>query len=148
MRLTMMRLTAALLAFVAAFSCAPPEPDIESVERDIRSAMDRQVSMWNRGDIEGFMGYYWRSDAFTFQSGDRRLEGWERLLAMYRANYTGKNRGTLDFTDIEVTTLSHDSAYVIGRWRVVTADTTKAGLFTLIFRRINGEWRITHDHSS
>lgn len=104
--------------------------------------------MWNRGDIEGFMSYYWNSDAFTFQSGDRRLEGWEQLLAMYRANYAGENRGTLNFSDIKINVLSGDAAFVIGRWRVVTADTTKAGLFTLIFRRHDGEWRITHDHSS
>jgi uncharacterized protein (TIGR02246 family) len=144
----MMRSIAVLLAFFSVVSCAPPEPDTESMEREIRATLERQVSMWNRGDIEGFMDYYWKSDAFTFQSGDRRLEGWDQLLAMYRANYAGEKRGTLDFSDIEVTTLSHDAAYVIGRWRVVAQDTTKAGLFTLIVRRIGGEWRITHDHSS
>ncbi len=146
--LVMMRSILVLLALVTMVSCAPSEPDTESVEREIRSTLDRQVSLWSRGDIEGFMGYYWKSDAFTFQSGDRRLEGWEQLLAMYRADYAGEKRGTLDFSDIEVTTLSRDAAYVIGRWRVVTADTTKAGLFTLILRRIDGEWWITHDHSS
>ena len=144
----MKRLVAALLALVTLVSCAAPGHDAGEIEREIRSAMAQQVSLWNRGDIEGFMSHYWKSDAFTFQSGDRRLEGWEQLLAMYRANYAGEKRGTLDFSDIEVTTLSRDAAYVIGRWRVVTADTTKAGLFTLILRRIDGEWRIAHDHSS
>ena len=143
-----MRLTSVLFVLVSLLSCAAPGPDAVTIEREIRSAMDRQVSRWNDGDIEGFMSYYWNSDAFTFQSGDRRLEGWESLLATYRMNYAGEKRGTLDFGDIEVHVLSSDAAYVIGRWRVVTTDTTKAGLFTLIFRRIDGEWKITHDHSS
>jgi uncharacterized protein (TIGR02246 family) len=144
----MSKFATTLVVACLVLSCGSPPTDERSIEREIRAIMDRQTAEWNEGRIDGFMGYYWRSDRFTFQSGNRRLEGWEQLRAMYRRTYAGEKRGTLDFSEVEVNVLSRDAAYVLGRWRVVTADTTKAGLFTLIFRRIDGEWRITHDHSS
>lgn len=144
----MLKVTVTTMMLVFLFSCAAQEQDQRAVELKIRAVMDRQIASWNSGDIEGFMGYYWNSGDFTFQSGDRRLEGWEKLLAMYRQNYAGEKRGVLDFSDVEINVLSPDAAYVLGRWRIKTADTTKAGLFTLIFRNLDGEWRIVHDHSS
>jgi uncharacterized protein (TIGR02246 family) len=144
----MSKVTLSTMMLIFLFSCAPREQNRQAVELEIRSVMDRQIASWNRGDIEGFMSYYWNSGDFTFQSGDRRLEGWEQLLAMYRQNYAGEKRGVLDFTDVEINVLSPDAAYVLGRWRIKTVDTTKAGLFTLIFRNLDGEWRIVHDHSS
>jgi len=110
--------------------------------------MAQQKQSWNNGNIEGFMAYYWKSEDFTFQSGNKRLRGWNELLAMYRKNYSGANMGELDFIDIEINIIATNYAYVLGRWNVTTVDTSKQGLFTLLFRRFDEGWRIIHDHSS
>lgn len=110
--------------------------------------MARQKLSWNEGSIEGFMAYYWKSENFTFQSGNKRMIGWESLMAMYKKNYSGANMGQLDFTDIEINVIDPNNACVLGRWTVTTADTTKQGLFTLLFRNFDEGWRIIHDHSS
>jgi len=130
--------------------CAKPGNEINTIkiQNEIQSLMDHQKKSWNEGNIEGFMAYYWNSENFTFQSGNKRLQGWNKLLAMYQENYSGENMGKLDFTDIEIDVLSNDFAYVLGRWKVTTMDTSKEGLFTLIFKKFDVGWRIIVDHSS
>jgi uncharacterized protein (TIGR02246 family) len=114
----------------------------------IREIMDRQVTAWNNGDLEGFMGGYWHSDDLTFQSGNKRLKGWNTLLEMYQKNYSGENRGILEFTDIEMKVLSDELILVLGRWSVARNQSKSEGLFTLVFRRMETNWKIIHDHSS
>ena len=122
--------------------------DFADTAKKIQIIMAQQKKEWNQGNIEGFMATYWKSDGFTFQSGNKRLKGWHQLLAMYKKNYAGENMGKLDFTDIEIKPLAPDAVYVLGRWKVTTKDSSKEGLFTLIFRRFGKDWKIIHDHSS
>ncbi len=122
--------------------------DFIDTAKKIETIMAQQKKEWNRGNIEGFMAAYWKSDRFTFQSGNKRLKGWHQLLAMYKKNYAGENMGELDFSNIEIKPLASDAVYVLGRWKVFTKDSFKEGLFTLIFRRFGKDWKIIHDHSS
>lgn len=120
----------------------------ETETASIREIMDRQVAAWNKGDLEGFMGGYWKSDDLTFQSGNKRLKGWNTLLEMYQKNYSGENRGILEFTDIEMSVLSDQLILVLGRWSVTRNQSKNEGLFSLVFRRMGTDWKIIHDHSS
>jgi beta-aspartyl-peptidase (threonine type) len=128
--------------------CAWSFPDEQNIEREIRGILAKQKASWNEHDIEGFMEYYWRSEDFTFQSGSNRILGWNALLARYKTNYSGENMGTLDFTDIIVTTLSEKSVLVLGRWEVKRKDETLGGLFTIVLQHKPKGWRIIHDHTS
>jgi ketosteroid isomerase-like protein len=130
------------------FSCAKPAPDIQKIKGEIRAILDRQKASWNKKSIEGFMEDYWKSEDFTFQSGNNRLHGWEALYSRYMKNYSGENWGELDFTDIEIKVLSNDHAYVLGRYKLAFEDSLKEGLFTIIFQRRSDGWKIIHDHSS
>ncbi len=123
-------------------------PDSQKIENEIQSVIDKQKILWNEGNIEGFMGYYWKSEKFTFQSGNQRLHGWDALLSRYKTSYSGEDMGVLDFTDVEIRVLSSDFAYVLGRWKLKLKDTVREGLFTIIFHRMSEGWRIIHDHTS
>lgn len=136
--------TMALLIFCL---CTPRQIDLH-VQNDIRKVLDQQLKDWNENTIEDFMESYWKSEELTFQSGNRRLQGWDALLSMYKTTYSGESRGLLDFTDIKISVMSNERAYVIGRWAVNQADTTKTGMFTILFRKFPGGWKIIHDHSS
>jgi len=144
------RLKIAVLAFTIFFCCTNSDSElkISEIQNEIQTVMDKQKVSWNDGDIEGFMKYYWQSKDLTFQSGNTTLQGWDELLSMYKNDYAGENMGELDFTDIEINALSNNIAYVLGRWKVTTKDTSKQGLFTLIFKKFNKGWRIILDHSS
>jgi len=126
---------------------APPErPDAAAV----RAVLEAQVAAWNRGDLEAFMAGYWQSDALTFFSGKDRTQGWQATLKRYRKKYQadGKEMGQLSFSDLEVRLAGPDTAWVRGRWQVVTSRETVGGLFTLIFEKKAEGWRIVHDHTS
>ena len=117
----------------------------------VRAALDKQVEAWNRGDLEGYMQGYWNSPDLVFQSGTTVTRGWQATLERYRKRYQaeGKEMGRLRFQDLEVQVLSSDAAFIRGKWHLTMRDGSEpGGLFTLLARRIGGEWKIVHDHTS
>jgi ketosteroid isomerase-like protein len=115
----------------------------------IRAVLDAQRDAWNRGDIEGYMEGYDRSDKTVFVSGDKVTRGWQTVLDRYKKTYdTREKMGVLTFSDLEITLLSSDSATVLGRWSLKRTNDEPHGRFTLIFKRTSQGWRIVHDHTS
>lgn len=115
---------------------------------EVIKVLELQKEAWNRGDLEGYMAYYWKSDQLTFQSGANRVRGWETLLERYKKGYSGDRMGQLDFSDLEVKVLGRDYALVLGRWSVDIKGEKKGGVFTLILKKFPEGWRIIHDHTS
>lgn len=117
-------------------------------EAEIMEVLEKQKEAWNRGDLKGYMAYYWNSEELTFQSGDRRIKGWNTLYERYSRSYPGDRMGRLDFSDLEIKMLGENHALVLGRWQVEWATEKKGGVFTLIIRKFPEGWRIIHDHTS
>lgn len=119
-------------------------------EGDVRAVLDAQVEAWNRGDLEAFMQGYWKSEQLTFFSGATRTAGFDGTLARYRKKYQqdGQPMGRLGFPALEVTPLGREAALVRGEWCLQRGKETLGGLFTLILRRIDGAWKIIHDHTA
>ncbi len=123
------------------------QPDKASAA--IRKVMDEQAAAWNRGDLEGFMFGYWKSDKLIFVSGDRVTRGWQPTLDNYKKTYGAKGQmGVLTFSDLEITVLSKNAATVLGSWSLAREKDNPKGKFTLLFRKFKEGWRIVMDHSS
>ena len=140
-----------LLTVLSAAAPAQAQPAAEpNAHRDIRAVLDRQVEAWNRRDLEGFMVGYWNSPQMSFFSGGTRTSSWQMTLERYRKTYQseGREMGQLDFSEIQIELLGKDSAFVRGRWRLKMSGSEPGGLFTLIFRKLPGGWRVIHDHTS
>src|SRR5436189_619335 len=117
-------------------------------DAEIRAVMSSQAAAWNRGDIDGFMAGYARSDATEFIAGDKLTLGWQTVRDRYKKKYDSRQKmGTLTFSELKITLLSGDAALVIGRWRLVRKKDRPHGRFTLLFRRVSDGWRIVHDHT-
>jgi len=115
----------------------------------IRAVMSAQSAAWNRGDIDGFMDGYHRSNATEFVSGDKLTRGWQIVRDRYRKKYNSREKmGTLTFSELKITPLGADAALVLGRWKLVRKADKPHGIFTLLFRRTPAGWRIVHDHTS
>jgi uncharacterized protein (TIGR02246 family) len=115
----------------------------------VRAVLDAQRDAWNRGDIEGYMDGYARSEDTVFVSGDNVNRGWQTVLDRYKKNYNSREKmGTLTFSDIEITPIGNDAAIVLGRWHLQRAKDEPHGRFTLIFRKTKQGWKIVHDHTS
>lgn len=123
------------------------QPDKRSMA--IRKVMDDQAAAWNRGDIEGFMAGYWRSEKLVFVSGDSVTRGWQPTLDKYKKSYdTREKMGVLTFSDLEVTVLSKNAAIVLGTWSLAREKDNPRGKFTLVFRKLKEGWKIVIDHTS
>ena len=119
------------------------------VEAAIRKVMDDQAAAWNKGDIDGFMAGYWRSENLTFVSGTEVTKGWQATTDRYKKSYNSREKmGVLTFSGLEITMLGKDAAVVLGNWSLAREKDNPHGKFTLTFRKFKEGWRIIIDHTS
>lgn len=117
----------------------------------IRAVLAAQEAAWNAGDLDGFMAGYWKSEELKFLSGNDVTTGWQATHDRYQKRYKGegKEMGKLKFDILDLEVVSSDAAIVRGKWALTLADGSNPhGLYTLLFRRIDGEWVIVSDHTS
>lgn len=118
-------------------------------ENEIRTVLNAQVAAWNAGSIEHFMEGYAQSDSLRFASDGTVTYGWKPMLERYKKSYTTKEQmGMLQFSKISITVVADDAALAFGEWHLQRKHDSPHGLFTLLFRKLNGVWRIVHDHTS
>ncbi len=147
-----MRTVFASIAFVLSLSLGTSAQDSNAqITAAVRDVLVRQQDAWNRHDLEAFMSGYWNSPDLTFFSGANVTIGWQDTLERYRKQYKseGHEMGQLQFSDLQITPLASDAAFVRGAWKLTMKDgKTPHGLFTLLFRKFPDGWKIVHDHTS
>ena len=130
------------IAFSSTVSQSQPIKEIESI-------LSAQASAWNRGDIEGYMQGYWKSESLLFTSGGNIQRGWQATLEKYTKAYSTKAKmGVLKFSQLEIDLLSPEAAWVFGHWKLEREKDHSGGVFTLILRKFSNGWKIIHDHTS
>ena len=118
--------------------------------KTILGILDRQITDWNSGNTEAFMNGYWKSDSLTFVGKVGVTYGYDATLNNYKRRYPDRaSMGTLKFTIIKLEFPARDVAYVIGKFHLTRPKIGDAeGHFTLLWRKIKGQWVIVSDHSS
>ena len=141
---------AALLLGACGEAVEPAAQASAEAEASILAVLSAQTEAWNQGDIPVFMEGYWEDEALRFASGNAVRSGFEETINRYLATYdTPEKMGTLSFRDLDVQILGDDAALVFGRFYLERPEEGDAtGLFTLLFRKIDGAWLIVHDHTS
>lgn len=118
-------------------------------ETAIRKLLDRQTKAWNAGNLELFMSGYWQNDSLMFIGSRGITYGWANTLRNYKQGYPDTAAmGKLEFELLSLKPLSAEYYFVVGKWKLVRSIGNVQGHYTLIFRKINGEWKIVADHSS
>jgi len=118
-------------------------------EQAILKLLSAQISSWNKGDVNQFMQGYWKNDSLMFVGKDGVTYGYNQTLAKYKKNYPDKaNMGELKFTLLFVKPLNHQYYSVVGKWELIRTVGNVSGHYTLLFKKINGQWKIILDHSS
>ncbi len=134
-----------LLFTLQAFDLSAQQSDKEL----ILELIETQRIDWNRGDIAAYMQGYIKSDSLLFVGKNGPKYGWDNTLANYKKGYPDqKAMGFLSFDIKEVRLLSADHAFVLGAWHLKREKDKPKGFFTLVLKKINGEWKVIADHSS
>src|SRR5262245_48317552 len=114
-----------------------------SEEQLISSVLDLQVSAWNGGNLDEFIGTY--SEDATFV-GSRAVHGHEALLRRYRERYPNREAmGTLTFSDLEIRLLDPAVAIAVGQFHLKRSKEGGGdanGIFSLVFKREAEGWKI------
>ncbi|CAG0987547.1 hypothetical protein FLAV_02121 [Flavobacteriales bacterium] len=135
------------LMMLFSISCSSPISNNDSEK--IQAVMQRQEEAWNRGDIEGFMEGYWKSDSLIFIGKSGVKYGWKNTLNNYKKSYPDRNKmGMLKFKNLKTELLEGNNAYVIGNWTLFRETDTIGGYYSLWWKKMNGNWLIVADHSS
>lgn len=114
----------------------------------ILKIMKTQEKAWSNNDLEGFMQGYWKSDSLKFYGGNGLTKGWQQTLDNYKKGYpTKEHSGTLNFTIKDISKISDESYWVMGEYFLKRNVGDANGVFMIIFKRINGEWKIVADTS-
>ena len=120
-----------------------------SQEKEILKVMTDQQTAWSNGDIDGYMKGYWKNDSLLFIGSKGPTYGWQKTLDNYKKSYPNKEKmGTLEFTDIQVKMLGEKYAYVFGKWKLIRANDSPNGIYTLIFEKFKDGWKIISDHTN
>ena len=118
-------------------------------EAEVRKVLANQNAAWNRGDVDAFMVGYWDNDSLMFVGSSGITYGYKNTLSNYKKRYPDTAAmGKLTFNLIEVKRLSQEYYHVTGKWHLQRSIGDVGGHFTLVFRKINGQWVIISDHSS
>ena len=115
----------------------------------ILKLLEDQRQAWNRGDINEYMQGYNQSDSLLFVGKSGPQYGWNNTLENYKKSYPSKSAmGYLSFDIKEIKMISADHAFVLGAWHLKREKDEPKGYFTLLVKKIKGQWKVITDHSS
>ncbi len=115
----------------------------------IRNMLSKQEAAWNTGNLQSFMKGYWVNDSLLFIGKNGPKYGYETTLENYKKGYPDTaHMGKFTSTILSIKKLSNQYYYVVGKWFLKRSVGDATGYYTLLIRKINGEWVIVADHSS
>lgn len=134
-----------LFSAIASFSQSSEKEDTDA----IMAVLKAQRLAWSKNNIEEFMEGYWKSDSLKFYGSQGLTTGWDNTLERYMKAYpTEAHTGKLSFKINDITKISDDAYYVLGEFHLKREVGNADGIFMLVFKRINGEWKIIADTSN
>ena len=121
----------------------------ESDKNEIISVLKKQEKFWNKGDIDGFMQGYVKSDHLVFNGSKGPFYGWDSVKDRYIKTYPSKEEmGTLNFKIQNISLISSNVAQLLGQFYLTYPKKEVSGYFTLVFIKSKGRWLILSDHTS
>ncbi|MDY8134832.1 nuclear transport factor 2 family protein [Aquimarina sp. 2201CG5-10] len=128
-------------------SCKAQTTEKEDKEAII-AVMKLQEKAWSDNDLEGFMKGYWKNDSLKFYGSRGLTLGWQQTLDNYKKGYPTKDHsGTLNFTINDISKIENNSYWVMGEYHLTRKVGDANGIFMIIFKKIDGQWKIVADMS-
>ena len=121
---------------------------------EVVAMLANSAGAWHRGDLTAFMSDYLDGARTTYVTKTAVLHGGDSIRAHYQTSYAsqfapGAVRDSLSFENTEVDSLAPGLAAVITYYKLTRRDSVVArGPFSGVLMKVDGRWRIVHDHSS
>ena len=116
---------------------------------DILAVLNAQEAAWNNHDLEAFMQGYWKSEELKFYGSGGLVKGWQNTLDRYKKGYpTAAHFGKLRFVFNAISKITEGAYSVMGEYHLTREVGDTNGIFMLIVKKINGEWKVIADTSA
>lgn len=121
-----------------------------AVLAEVQTSLAHGAAAWNRGDLKAFVSDYADGMGTTFIGRRGIVRGPAAIEQAYGPRFApGGVRDSLYFRDVEVDVLAPDVINTIAWYVLQRGDSiTATGPTSLVMRKVDGRWRIVHDHSS
>ncbi len=136
-----------LCLIMTSFFCQAQQTESEE-KKAIIAIMKAQEKAWSNHDLEGFMKGYWKSDELKFYGSNGLTKGWQQTLDNYKKGYPSKaHTGTLKFKVNDISKAGEGVYWIMGEYHLTRKVGNADGVFMIIFKKIDGEWKIVADTS-
>ncbi|WP_339893469.1 nuclear transport factor 2 family protein [uncultured Algibacter sp.] len=134
-----------MVCFFSSYAQSNDEADIKAINKVLK----KQRIAWSNNNLEEFMEGYWKSDSLKFYGSNGVTYGWENTLERYQKAYPTKGHtGKLSYKINDVTKISEGAYFVLGEYHLKRDVGNADGIFMIILKKINEEWKIIADTSS
>ena len=137
------------LFLLAVHPCFSQKQEENQDLKAVRTIMSQQEKAWNEGDIPSFMEGYWQNENLVFTGSKGPTYGYLNTFERYKKSYPDQaTMGKLHFDLLFLKQWDENTIQVVGKFTLVRAQDSPTGHFTLLFRKMEGVWKIVSDHSS
>lgn len=136
-----------LFVVIILFGCNSKNTE-QSDKNAILAVLNSQAKAWSNYNIEEFMEGYWQSDSLKFYGANGITYGWQSTLDNYKKRYPTKDStGELTFKINAISKINSEAYYVMGEYYLTRPIGDTNGIFMVIFKKIDGHWKIIADTS-
>jgi uncharacterized protein (TIGR02246 family) len=115
----------------------------------IRARFEQAATAWNRGDLDAYLTSYWDSEETLWISRGTIIRGITAIRSTCKSLYASpETMGKFEIQDLQINVLTESDALVIGTWLLTVQEPARNGVFTVLMKRLGGEWVVVMDHTS
>ncbi len=119
------------------------QTNIENDQKAINKVLKKQRLAWSKNNLDQYMEAYWKSDSLKFYSSHGVINGWYDTFDRFEKAYpTEKHTGKLSYKINAITPVANGSYYVLGEYHIKRDMGNADGIFMLVVKNINGQWKI------
>jgi len=150
---TVVMVSVALLVAVATLCLSAQQPSsTANVRTEIQQAVRAYVDAINKADVSAIVEMYSREAGVTSVGDGQIIRGWDAIRS--NADSIAGAEGKYKFSTGSIDVVPLAAGYALALTSTIVTfkagdqEAQMRGAMTLLFKKINGEWKIIHDHTS
>jgi ketosteroid isomerase-like protein len=131
----------------------PVTADEVANEKAVRQVFEDLLNGIRNSNVDAVTNIYWKSpQTIYFNNNGSTTIGWEQDRKNREARYPRISNVKLEVKEVRLTMLGKESALITCLWSQTqdfeTVAESASGRMTLVFRRIEKNWKVIHLHTS
>ncbi len=123
-----------------------------ALRNEVQQAVKNYVDAWNRGDAASVSEMYSRQPGVTSVGDGEVTRGWDRIREAMDQLLGMEGKFKITTASIDVVPLGPGYALALTNYLLTVRgggqEVQQRGAMTLVFQKLEGEWKVLHDHTS